>query len=110
MPGGLVGDEFAGLIANHSEHDHPGKHFGIADHVELLGSQIQQRFVVALFHLGDGPVIEFKIRCADISTCRESATFRRWRSPRRAPAGRQSLWRWLFQAAAQRRAVGSGGK
>ncbi len=62
MPGGLIGDQFARLLADGAEQNHPGQHLGVAHFVQLLVSQFEQRVVVAAFHVGDGPPVEIERR------------------------------------------------
>ncbi len=58
VPGRLVGEQFAGNVADCSEHHGPRQHFRVADFVQLFGRQVQDRVVIAALHLGDGPVVE----------------------------------------------------
>jgi hypothetical protein len=60
MPGRRVLYELAGHIADRAEHQSPGQQLGVADFVELLGGQIEQRAGVPPLQFGDHPFVELE--------------------------------------------------
>ena len=71
MPRRLIGDQLARLIADRTEHDHPGKHLRVADLVELFVGHVDEHVVISLFHFGNGPVVEIEIRLGVLPRARE---------------------------------------
>jgi len=109
MRGWLIGEQLHMLRPHGAEHRCPGQHLGIPHFIQLLRAEVDKRVAVAVLEFMDAPAIEivgWLVILPGTGIMRHTAA-----REHRYTLGRDAtISAMAFPSAAQRRALGKGGK